>query len=206
MGHMVLDALRALPPILVLILAFLLPALEASVMLGVIFPGEIAILVAGADAQAGGLPLPAVLVAGVTGAIAGDVVGFALGRRYGDRMVARLPARLVKPEGVQTARDLLQRYGPVAVVMGRFTALLRALVPGLAGMSGLRWRTFVPYNILGGTVWASGVALLGYLAGASLSAVESKLSLVSEIVLAAVIVAAVAVYLRVRARRRSSRV
>lgn len=175
-------------------------------MLGVIFPGEIAILVAGADAQTGALPLPAVLVAGITGAIAGDVVGFALGRRYGDRMVARLPARLVKPEGVQTTRDLLRRYGAVAVVIGRFTALFRALVPGLAGMSGLRWRTFVPYNVLGGTVWASGVALLGYLAGASLGAVESKLSLVSEIVLVAVAVAAVAVYLGVRARRRSSKV
>jgi membrane protein DedA with SNARE-associated domain len=48
---MVLDALRALPPTPMLILAFLCPALEASTMLAVIFPGEIAILVAGAAAQ-----------------------------------------------------------------------------------------------------------------------------------------------------------
>ncbi len=203
---MVLEALRALPPLLVLIMAFLLPALEASTMLGVIFPGEIAILVAGADALAGSLPLWAVMVAAVTGAIIGDAVGFTLGRRYGEQLLERLPRRLVKPEGVRTARELLQRYGAVAVVIGRFTALLRALIPGLAGMSGLKWRTFVPYNIVGGTVWATGVALLGYLAGASLGAVEHKLSLVSEIVLAVVVVAVVAVWLRMRAKRRHSNV
>ena len=61
---MVLDALRALPPTPMLILAFVFPALEASTMLGVVFPGEIAILVAGAAAQVGTLPLWAVATEG----------------------------------------------------------------------------------------------------------------------------------------------
>ena len=202
---MVLEALRALPPILVLILAFLCPALEASAMIGVIFPGEIAILVAGAAAQAGTLSLWTVIPTAVAGAVIGDAVGFGLGRRYGELLLQRLPDRLVKPEAVQATNELLRRRGPIVVLIGRLTAILRALVPSLAGMSGLTWSRFLPYNLLGGAVWASTVAVLGYLAGASLAAVQKQLGIVSNVVLGLVVVAALVMWLRSHVRRRHSR-
>lgn len=202
---MVLDALRALPPTLILIMAFLCPALEASTMLGVVFPGEIAILVAGAAAQAGTLSLWAVATVGVAGAVIGDAVGFGVGRRYGERLLARLPDRLVKPEAVRATSELLRRRGPIVVLIGRMTALLRALVPGLAGMSGLTWRKFLPYNVVGGVIWATAVAVLGYLAGASLAVVQEQLGMVSNIVLGVVVAAVLVVWLRSHVRRRQSR-
>ncbi|MFD7660685.1 DedA family protein [Actinosynnema sp. NPDC059797] len=199
---MVLDALRALPPALVLALAFLLPALEASTMLGVVFPGEVALLVAGAVAHAGGVPLWAVLVAGVAGAVLGDLAGWFVGRRWGHALLRRLPERLVRPAAVERASALIRRRGGPAVFLGRFTALLRALVPGLAGMSGLPLRSFVPWNAAGGLLWAVAVALLGYGAGASLQAVEHRLGLASEVVLGLVVVAVAATWWRSRARAR----
>jgi undecaprenyl-diphosphatase len=201
---MVLEALRALPPTPMLILAFAFPALEASTMLGVVFPGEISILVAGAAAQAGVFPLWAVIAVGVAGAIIGDAVGFAVGRRYGDGLLRRLPKRLVKPEAVRATNELVRRRGPVVVLIGRLTALLRALVPGLAGMSGLSWSKFLPYNILGGVVWASSVAMLGYLAGASLAVVERRLGMVSNAVLGVVVLVLVVLWWRSHLRRRDS--
>jgi membrane-associated protein len=202
---MVLDALRALPPTPMLILAFLCPALEASTMLGVVFPGEIAILVAGAAAQAGTLSLWAVIPTGVAGAVIGDAVGFGFGRRYGERLIGWLPDRLVKPEAVRATNELLRRRGPIVVLIGRMTALLRALVPGLAGMSGLTWRRFLPYNLVGGVIWATTVALLGYLAGASLAVVQEQLGVVSNIVLGVLVAVALAVWLHSHLRRRKSR-
>jgi undecaprenyl-diphosphatase len=201
---MVLDALRALPPTLILILAFLCPALEASTMLGVVFPGEIAILVAGAAAQAGALPLWAVITVGVAGAVIGDAVGFGFGRRYGERLIGWLPNRLVKPEAVHATNELLRRRGPIVVLIGRMTALLRALVPGLAGMSGLTWQKFLPYNLLGGVIWATAVTILGYLAGASLAVVQEQLGMVSNIVLGVLVAAALVVWLRSHVRRQHS--
>jgi membrane-associated protein len=203
---MVLDALRALPPTLTLIMAFLCPALEAAVMLGVVVPGEIAILVAGAAAQAGAIPLWAVIVAGVAGAIIGDAVGFGVGRRYGERMLGWLPERLVKPEAVRATTELLRRRGPIVVLIGRMTALLRALVPGLAGISGLTWRRFLPYNVLGGVIWATTVAVLGYLAGASLAVAQERLGMVSNIVLGVLVVVVLVVWLRSHVRRQKSRI
>ncbi len=201
---MVLEALRALPPTPMLILAFLCPALEASTMLGVIFPGEIAILVAGAAAQVGTLSLWSVIPTSVAGAVIGDAVGFGIGRRYGERPLMRLPDRLVKPDAVRATNDLLRRRGPIVVLIGRMTALLRALVPGLAGMSGLSWWRFLPYNLLGGVLWATTVAILGYLAGASLVVVQDQLGVVSNVVLGALAVAGLAMWLRSHVRRRQS--
>jgi membrane-associated protein len=191
---MVLDALRALPPTPMLILAFLCPALEASTMLGVVFPGEIAILVAGAAAQVGTLSLWAVIPTSVAGAVIGDAVGFGLGRRYGERLLRRLPDWLVKPEAVRATNDLLRRRGPILV-----------LIAGLAGMSGLTWGRFLPYNLLGGVIWATVVALLGYLAGAGLAVVQEQLGMVSNIVLGVLVAAALAMWLRSHVRRRQSR-
>jgi membrane-associated protein len=202
---MVLDALRALPPTLILIMAFLCPALEASTMLGVVFPGEIAILVAGAAAQTGALSLWAVVTVGVAGAVIGDTVGFGVGRRYGERLLARLPDRLVKPETVRATNELLRRRGPIVVLVGRMTALLRALVPGLAGMSGLTWQKFLPYNVLGGVIWATAVVMLGYLAGASLAVAQERLGIVSNIVLGVVVAVGVVMWCRSHVRRRQSR-
>lgn len=202
---MVLDALRALPPTPMLILAFLCPALEASTMLGVIFPGEIAILVAGAAAQVGTLSLWSVIPISVAGAVIGDVVGFGVGRRYGERLLKRLPDRLVKPDAVRATTELLRRRGPIVVLIGRMTALLRALVPGLAGMSGLSWSRFLPYNLLGGVIWATAVAVLGYLAGASLVVVQEQLGVVSNVVLGVLAAAGLAMWLRSHVRQRQSR-
>src|SRR5207245_5459964 len=57
--------------------------------------------------------------------------------------------------------------GGKAVCLGRFTAALRVMIPGLAGMARMRYRMFLLYSVAGGAAWATGMVLLGYLAGAS---------------------------------------
>ncbi|GLZ28482.1 membrane protein [Lentzea sp. NBRC 105346] len=194
-----LDFLRNLPPGLVLTLVFLIPALEASTMLGVIFPGEVTILVGGAVAHAGGVPLWSVITAGVAGAILGDLTGYLVGRRYGRRLIPRK----ISPQKIDKAAEFIRERGGPAVFLGRFTALLRALVPGVAGISGMTPARFLPYNAAGGVVWATGVTLIGYAAGASLKLAEQRLGLASEITLAVLVVAGTAIWLRARRVPRS---
>lgn len=184
-----LDAVVSLPPWLVLALVFALPALEASVFVGLVIPGEIAVLVGGVVAHGGGLPLWAVVVAAVAGAGVGDQVGFLVGRRYGQRLLDRVPARLRRSGEVDRALALLRHRGAVAVVLGRWAAALRALVPGLAGMSGMRQGVFTLANVTGGALWATVVAVAGYAAGASYRALERRLGVAGEVVLAVVVIA-----------------
>ncbi|WP_405108169.1 DedA family protein [Micromonospora sp. NBC_01405] len=184
----VLAVLVASPPALVLALVFLLPALEASTFLGLFVPGEVAVLVGGVLAHSGRLPLWAVAVAAVAGATLGDQTGYLIGRRYGRRLLSRMPRRLVRSGELRRALDLVRRRGAVAVVLGRWVAALRALVPGIAGLSGMPQGTFTLANVSGGGLWAVTVAVLGYLAGASYRLLERRLGLGGEALLALLVV------------------
>jgi membrane-associated protein len=91
----------------------------------------------------------------------------------------------------------------MAVVLGRWVAALRALVPGIAGMSGMHVTPFTTANIAGGVVWATAMAVAGYLAGASFRLLEHRLGVAGEIVLGLIVV--VLVLLAIRHRIRESR-
>ncbi|HEY3560610.1 MAG TPA: DedA family protein [Kribbella sp.] len=199
----VFDWLANLPPWLVITVAGLLPALEASTFLGLLVPGETAVIIGGVVAHAGALPLWVVMLAAAVGAVAGDQVGFVVGRRYGPSLLGRLPRRMRRAEQIDRTLKLIARRGAVAVVLGRWTAAFRALMPGIAGMSRMpRWH-FTAANLFGGVIWAVLVAGGGYLAGASYRILEQRLGLVSGLLLATLVIGAtVVVVVRRRTRRR----
>jgi len=192
----VADRILALHGWAALAVVFLLPALEASVFVGVVVPGEIAVLLGGVLAFQHRVSLPAVLAAAICGAIIGDTVGYLVGRRWGRAILHSSVGRLVRHEHLDRAERFLASRGGPAVFLGRFTAALRALIPGLAGMARLRYRTFAVYNAAGGAVWASGFVFLGYLAGTGWRRVEhtagraSLLLLLLAVVVGAVVLAA----------------
>src|SRR6266851_4206366 len=154
-------------------LVFLLPALESSAFIGFLFPGEIAIILGGVLAFQGRVSLPWVMAVAIGGAVVGDSVGYAVGARYGERIFKmRLVRWLVTPERRRKAESLLRRRGATAVLIGRFTAVARVLIPGLSGMAGLRYARFLVANAIGGILWAGGFTLLGYVAGDAWRKVE----------------------------------
>lgn len=199
--------LLGLPPWAALVAVFALPALESSAFVGFIFPGELALLLGGVIASQGRVPLAAVLVAGVAGAAAGDSIGYAVGRRWGRRLVNGTVGRLVRPHRLDRAEAYLAERGGSAVFYGRFTATLRVLVPGLVGMSGLRYRTFLVFNVAGAVVWGCMSVTLGYLGGASWRHVAQTTSRVGLVALAVFVAVVGLGYLRRRlgARRAGRR-
>jgi membrane-associated protein len=198
------DTILRLAGPLVLVVVFTLPALEASTLLGIVVPGELALVLGGVVAHQGRVPLWAAVVAGAAGAVVGDTVGYAVGRRVGKRLLARIPRRLVSPRQMERATALLRRLGGRAVFVGRFTAALRALVPGLAGIAGMPYGTFLAYNLAGGVLWATGFVLLGFAAGRAYRTAERVAGQAGLVLLGAIVVGAAAVALlrRRRARRR----
>lgn len=187
----------------VLLLVFALPALESSAFVGFIFPGEIAAILGGVAAYEHRVSLPAVIAAAVLGAVIGDTVGYAIGRHFGRPLLERVPTRLLKPHHVDRASHTVNRLGGKAVFVGRFTAALRVLVPGLAGMARMRYRTFVVWNVVGGTLWATGSVVLGYVAGSGWRHLEEQVKLGGFGLGALIVLIAVAVtFVRRRQRRR----
>jgi membrane-associated protein len=159
--------IHAIPAPLALALVFALPALEASAFVGVVFPGEIAVVLGGVLANQGQLNLGLTLLAAVAGAVIGDQVGYVVGARWGATLLRKLPDRILDDEKLEKSREYLARMGAKGVVLGRWTAALRALIPGLAGMSSMPYGRFALANVVGGTIWAVTFVLVGYLAGSS---------------------------------------
>lgn len=159
------DTLTSVPSGVVYAAVFALPFLEASIFLGFVLPGETALVVGGVLAGQGKAGLTLVLTLAVLGAILGDAVGYGIGRRYGPGLQASRLGRIVGEQRWSSTERFLQRRGAPAVFFGRWTALLRALVPSAAGMAKLPYRTFALWNALGGILWATACVLGGYAVG-----------------------------------------
>jgi membrane-associated protein len=169
---------------------------EAAVLLGFVFPGETAAILGGVLASKGGVDLPAMLAVVVVCAIVGDSVGYAVGERWGRQLLQLGPLRK-RQKGLEAALSQLNRRGPVAVFVARFSAFLRAVVPGLAGMSSMHYRVFLGANAAGGLCWGVLYVLLGYFVG---QRVEKATGIASDVVLGLILV--VIVVLVVLHRRR----
>jgi membrane-associated protein len=173
---------------------------EDAVMLGFVFPGETAAILGGVLASKGGVSLGGIAAVVVVCAIVGDSVGYAIGDRWGHQLLQLGPLRK-RQKGIAGALEQLSRRGALAVFVGRFSAFLRAVIPGLAGMSKLRYRVFLPANAIGGLCWGLLYVLLGYFVG---ERVEKASGIASDILLGLIAVVVVVVF--VRHRRREKRV
>lgn len=195
----VLDELQKLSGGLVYGLVALLVFGEAALFIGFVLPGETSVIVAGVVASKGHVNIVVLCVLVVIAAIVGDSVGYAVGHRYGEKLLT-LPVIRHRQVALQRALEGLRQRGPIYVFVGRFTAFLRAVMPGLAGMSKMHYRRFLIANALGGLVWGVGYALLGYFAGAALSRIERYASWLGIGLLVLVLVLAWVLHLR-RQRR-----
>ena len=86
----------------------------------------------------------------------------------------------------------LRDKGGMAVLGGRFVAVVRALMPAAAGAVNMPYRTFMIHNLIGGIIWGVGYSLLGYVAGSAYGVVERKVGAGLAIALAAIVLALVA--------------
>ena len=171
---------------------------EAAIMLGFVIPGETAVIVGGVLASRHHVALVVMVIVVVACAIIGDSVGYEVGKHLGPRILALRPLKK-RAASIERGRDFLRRRGMLGVFIGRFTALFRAMVPGLAGMSGMSYPRFLIANAAGGIIWGTLFTLLGYFVGQSIEKLTGTASL---IVLGVVVVGLVALHFRRRAKER----
>ena len=201
----VAEHILMLPAWAALMVVFALPALECSAFVGFVFPGELALILGGVLAYEGRVSLVAVMAAGIAGAAVGDSVGYAVGKRYGPGMLDATVGRFVKVGHLDRAQIYLAERGGKAVFFGRFTAALRVLMPGLAGVSGLGYRTFLTFNVASAVGWGTLSVMLGYLAGSSWRHVEQLASRIGLGALGVVVLAVIGGVLARRGRRSAVR-
>ncbi|MFL5897891.1 MAG: bifunctional DedA family/phosphatase PAP2 family protein [Solirubrobacterales bacterium] len=136
---------------------------ETGAFVGLVVPGETVMLLGGAVAGQGAIDIYLLIAIAWFSAWLGDTTSFFLGRRLGRNFVLDHGPRVgISHERFEKVEDYFGRHGGKTIFIGRFISLVRAFAPFIAGSSGMRYRAFVPYSILGTGLWASAHILVGY--------------------------------------------
>lgn len=180
---------------------------ESGLLIGFFLPGDSLLFTTGllvADGKYLHQPLWLVCLLISAAAVAGDQFGYLFGRRVGPALFRRPNSRLFKQENLAKAQGFFAKYGPRSIVLARFVPIVRTFTPIVAGASGMHYRTFVVYNAIGGTLWGTGVTVLGYFLG-QIPFVKSNIEfiLIGIVVLSVVPIAVE--LLRARSRSRAGR-
>src|SRR5436190_2081913 len=196
------DTLGAWTYLLVGFFAFV----ETGAFVGLVIPGETVMLLGGAVAGQGAIDVYLLIGVAWFAAWLGDTTSFFVGRRLGREFVLRHGPRFgIGHERFERVEDYFSRHGGKTIFIGRFVSLVRAFAPFIAGSSGMRYRAFVPYSILGTGLWASAHILVGYFFSRSIESAAKYAGRGAFVLGTTIVVIAAAVFLYRRLRVEENR-
>jgi membrane-associated protein len=175
--------------------------MESGVLIGLFLPGDSLLITAGIFAANGDLPMAALLPLVFVAAAAGDSVGYAFGRRAGPALYRRPNSRLFRREHLERATRFYEKRGGSAIVLARFVPIVRTLAPIVAGATGMNYRRFVSFNLIGALLWGVGVTTLGYVLGRSIPDLERYILLIIGVVVGLSLIPPVIEIVRSRRRK-----
>ena len=150
---------------------FLIVFIETGVVFFPFLPGDSLLFAAGffaaPDATTGesALPLMALLPVVWCAPIIGDQCNYFIGHFFGRRIIESGKVKALTPKRLAKTEAMIEKWGPLAVFLGRFFPFIRTFMPFLSGISGMRWARFTPFSVLGGLCWSTLFTLLGYFFG-----------------------------------------
>jgi membrane protein DedA with SNARE-associated domain len=139
---------------------------------GLPIPGETMLVAGSIYATIGNLKIGFVVVIAWAAAVLGDNLGFLIGYHGGRKLVIKYgryfflsPKRLAKLEA------FFDRHGGKVIVVARFITWMRQVNGIIAGISGMKWRRFLIYNMIGAALWVGAWSTIAYFFGSELNVI-----------------------------------
>jgi membrane-associated protein len=168
---------------------------ETGLFVGILLPGDSLLFTAGFLASQGYFNIALLCLIVFCASFAGDNTGYFIGHKLGRRLFTRSESRFFKPEYPIRAQFFLNKHGGKAILLGKFMPIVRTMVPMVAGASGMQYRKFLTFNILGGLIWAVGVTLGGYFLGSTIPSVDKYLlPIIALVIIVSVAPTAIHIY------------
>ena len=169
-----------------------------------VVPGELALIAGSIFAGTGqaGLNIVVVGIVAVCASFAGAEIGYLVGKYAGRELILHYGKYvLIKPHHLDRAEAVTSRFGGIVVIIARFIVGLREANGIIAGITEMRWLTFMIFNAIGACVWVAVWLILGEVAGDHIATIYADLNRYFLYVLIALVVL-VAGYIGLRLLRR----
>ncbi|HEX5430245.1 MAG TPA: VTT domain-containing protein [Patescibacteria group bacterium] len=138
---------------------------ETGLLVGLILPGESLLFTAGLLASSGLLNIWIVVSLGFLAAVLGDSLAYALGKRFGQGLFGRYQWLGLDQAHISRIQKFYNIHGRQTIVLARFIPFFRTVVPVLAGIGSMQYRTFLKFNFIGAAAWTLVVGFVGYFLG-----------------------------------------
>jgi undecaprenyl-diphosphatase len=174
-------------------LVFVTAMAESVAVVGMVVPGSAILIAVGAVAGLGDLSIWPILIWATLGAVAGDGLSFWLGHRYKEQ-IRTAPLLRARPELFDKGEAFFARHGALSVAIGRFVPGVRAVIPLVAGIAGMRPLPFYVVNVLSALVWAPAHILPGAGMGLALGVLGSIAGRLVAVLVGALLLLGVAIW------------
>jgi len=146
---------------------------EVGLFLGFFLPGDTLLITAGIYAHEGHLPILGVIVVCAIAAVLGDNTAYWIGRRLGPAVFKKPDGLIFRRDHIETSEKFFEKYGAKTLLVSHFLPIVRTFTPLLAGVGSMPYRRFLTFNIIGDTLWAILVSLLGYYVGSRIPNIDN---------------------------------
>lgn len=138
---------------------------EVGLVVAPFLPGDSMLFAIGALCATGSMDLQIVLTLFPVAAICGDNFNRLMGVWFGHKAFSGKDGLIFNQKNLKKAHTFYEKHGPKAVTLCRFIPFFRTYIPFIAGMAEMKWRTFLPWSILGGAGWVFSCVLAGFFFG-----------------------------------------
>ncbi len=159
---------------------------ESGLLIGFFLPGDSLLFTAGFLVQQGFFSINIhlfVLLLFIAASL-GQSTGYVFGKKVGRKLFDRENTRFFRKENLIRAELFYEKYGPVTIILACFIPFVRTFVPIVAGISKMKYREFIVYNIIGAAIWTASFTYLGYYAGKVLHDMGINVEIAALIIIA----------------------
>ena len=187
---------------------------ETGLLIGLFFPGDSLLFVAGLAASSSAekilgthLSVAPLLIGAPIAAILGSQLGHWFGSTVGRKYFDRPDGRFFNQKRVQATEKWLTKYGTgKALILSRYVPFIRTLINPLAGIVHVPARKFFIYNAIGAIIWTESVIGIGIFLGDKISGSVDKylLPIIGLIIVVSLIPVAIEIIREINTKRNLS--
>jgi membrane-associated protein len=138
---------------------------ETGLLVGFVLPGDSLLFTIGVVTGAGKLDVGLIIVLLIVACLVGDFCGYQLGRRAGAAIFNRPDSRFFKQDHLRRTQAFYEKHGGKTIIYAKFVPIIRTFAPFVAGVAGMPFRRFLPFDIAGAVAWVPSMTMLGYFLG-----------------------------------------